>query len=119
MLNEERVARSSASRSPTVVRTRSGVGHDAHTKMSICVNRSGARGFGTTQSCPTVSFPLPRGSARRSRALQQLLQGDGQVADALSGGVVHRVRDCGGDADDADLTEDFGADGVHVLVFLR
>jgi hypothetical protein len=37
----------------------------------------------------------------------QLIQRDGQVADALAGGVIDRVRDRGRDADDADFSEPF------------
>src|SRR5689334_5947106 len=47
---------------------------------------------------------------------QQFVEGDGQVAGAHAGGVVDGVRDRGGGADYADLSDSLAAHGVDVRV---
>jgi transcriptional regulator with XRE-family HTH domain len=49
---------------------------------------------------------------------QQFVEGDGEVADPDAGGVVDRVGDRRGGADDADLTDAFAAHGVDIGVVL-
>src|SRR5262245_186880 len=54
----------------------------------------------------------------RTGSQQQLGGRDRQVADALTRGVVDRVRDCGGGADNADLADSLAAHRIQVRVFL-
>src|SRR5919201_3455456 len=49
-------------------------------------------------------------------ALEEVLNGDRQLADAAAGGVEDGVGDGGGDADLADLADALDAEGVDDLV---
>src|SRR5262249_29300345 len=49
---------------------------------------------------------------------QQLVESDRKVPDAPAGRVIDRVRDGGADADNADLAQALGAEGIDDLVVL-
>ena len=55
--------------------------------------------------------------APAARPLQQLVDGDGQRADSLAGGVEDRVGDGGGHADQANLADALDADRVEPVGF--
>jgi hypothetical protein len=61
--------------------------------------------------------PVPfRGSG--AYAPQQLIDGDRQIANALSGGVIDRIGDRRGGSDDSDLADAFDPEWIDLVVCL-